>query len=373
MWYSGHPDAAHDSEIHKTIAAVIPRVRTAAVVGAGNVAVDVTRILAKSVEELRTTDIPDYVLDVLSQSNVREIHVVARRGPAQAKFTTAELRELGEIPNVGIAVDASTLELDEASAAPIASSAIGKRNMEVLREFAARPRGGEPRRIHLRFFVSPLEIAGSERVAGIVLQKNALDENLNAVPLGETEHLETELVLRSVGYRGVALAGVPFDERRGTIPSELGRVRDAAGNTLRGQYAVGGIKRGPTGAIGTNKADAIETAQSMIADFPSLPAGEHDAAAVDALLRERGVRAISWQDWLQLDRREIEEGAKSGRTRVKLTSFARLHSKLLATHAHCQSKCFGFSLRCHTVFHLVVARQGTRPCQRVDNRVVKRP
>ncbi|HVA26612.1 MAG TPA: hypothetical protein VNF68_00420, partial [Candidatus Baltobacteraceae bacterium] len=212
MWYSGHPDAALGTDIHQRIAAIVPRLRTVAVVGAGNVAIDVTRILAKSVAELRTTDIPDYVLDVLSQSHVRDIHVIARRGPAQAKFTTAELRELGEIPNVDVIVDANELVLDDASVASIASSAIAKRNMEVLREFSTRPRTDAARRIHLRFFLSPLALVGEGRLSGMHLQKNVLDEAFNAVPIDETTHLDTELVLRSVGYRGVALDGVVFDE-----------------------------------------------------------------------------------------------------------------------------------------------------------------
>jgi ferredoxin--NADP+ reductase len=321
MWYSGHPDAALGSPIHRTIAAVLPRVRTAAVIGAGNVAIDVARILAKPIGELRTTDMPDYVLDVLACNRIRDIHLIARRGPAQAKFTTAELRELGEIPGVGVAIDPKVLDLDEASAASIASSAIGKRNMDALREFAIKDFGDAARRIHLRFFLSPARLSGNGRVEALLLEKNALDERLNAAPLGQTERLEAELVLRSVGYRGVALDGVPFDERRGVIPHESGRVRDA-GNTLPGLYAVGWIKRGPTGVIGTNKADAVETAKAIAADLPWLPpCADPQPEAVDALLRERGVRVVDWQGWLELDRREIEAGAKSGRARVKLIDF----------------------------------------------------
>ncbi len=323
MWYSAHPDAAYGSQIHETMATAIPRARTVAVVGAGNVAIDVTRILAKSVDELRTTDIPDYVLDVLAKSNVRDIHVIARRGPAQAKFTTMELRELGEIPGVDVVMDPSVLELDEASAATAAASANIKRNMDVFRSFAAKSPTGAPRRIHLHFLVSPLEILGDDQVAGMVLQHNKLDEKQSAVPVGETESIETELVLRSVGYRGVPLAGVPFDERRFVVPNEKGRVLDASGKVVSGHYAVGWIKRGPSGVIGTNKADAVETAKAMIEDLPALPhCAEPDPRAIDALLRDRGVRAIDWAGWLDIDSREIEEGRKSGRDRVKLVAFS---------------------------------------------------
>jgi ferredoxin--NADP+ reductase len=323
MWYSGHPDAAFGSEIHQTMASVIPRTEAVAVIGAGNVAIDVTRILAKSVDELRTTDIPDYVLEVLAESNVSDIHVVARRGPAQAKFTTAELRELGEIPGVNVRLDARVLELDEASAAAAAASAIVKRNMDVFRDFAGRSPSGAPRRIHLRFLTSPVEIRGDGRAAAIVLQRNRLDEKQEAVPLDETEVLDVDMVLRSVGYRGVPLVGVPFDERRHVIPNDRGRVRDVSGATIPGLYTAGWIKRGPSGVIGTNKADALETAKAMLADLPSLPRCEEpDPRALDALLVQRGLRVVDWHGWLELDRREIEAGRASGRERVKLTDFS---------------------------------------------------
>jgi ferredoxin--NADP+ reductase len=312
-WYSGHPDAVMQQEFDRT--------RAVAVIGAGNVAIDVTRILARPIEDLRKTDIPHHALESLARSAVRDIHVIGRRGPAQAKFTTAELRELGHLDGVDVIVRPADLELDDVSAATVEKSAILKRNMDVLREFAAREPAGAPRRIFLRFFESPVEIAGSSRVESILLQRNVLDEHENAVPSDRFERLEVGVVLRSVGYRGVPVPGVPFDDRKHVIPNQGGRVIDG-GTIVRGQYATGWIKRGPSGVIGTNKADSIETAKALIADLPSLPPREQpDPAAVDAFLAQRGVRVVGWRDWLAIDALEIEMGMRAGRARTKVTEF----------------------------------------------------
>lgn len=315
-WYNGHPDYQHLN--------IRLDVKGVAVVGMGNVAVDVTRILAKSVEELRQTDIADHVLPVLAESQVTDIYMLGRRGPAQAKFTTKELRELGELHNADIVVRAEELELDEKSAASIAHDPAMLKNLEVLREFAAKPLTGKPRRVHIRFFVSPVAILGGGRVQKIRLEKNRLDENLNAVGTGEFEELEVGMVLRSVGYKGVPLPGVPFDSRKGVIPNQGGRVL-REGQVAVGEYTAGWIKRGPSGVIGTNKADATETIKLLLQDAPSLPlAPEPDPQAIVQLLQARGVRYVTLEHWLKLDALECAQGQAQGRPRVKLTSIEKM-------------------------------------------------
>jgi ferredoxin--NADP+ reductase len=312
-WYSGHPDAMMRHEIDIA--------RGVAVIGVGNVAIDVARILAKPIGELKTTDIPPHVLDVLERNAVRDIYLIGRRGPAQAKFTTKELREMGEIPGVDVVIRSEDLELDDVSAASVEKSAILKRNMEVFREFAKHEPTGAPRRVHFRFFESPVELIGDDHVRHIVLQKNVLDENENAVPTFETVQLDVELVLRSVGYRGVPLPHVPFDERKHVIPNVAGRVTDADA-VLPGLYATGWIKRGANGVIGTNKADSVETTKALVADLPDLPhAPAPEPAAIDALLAARSVRVVGWHDWLAIDKLEIELGQKNGRARTKIVDF----------------------------------------------------
>lgn len=311
-WYNGHPDYATRN--------LTLSVSGAAVVGVGNVAVDVTRILSKSAEELGKTDIADHALKVLAQSRVKDVYMLGRRGPAQAKFTTKELRELGELPEADIVVRAEELELDEKSAASIAGDPPMLKNQEILREFAVRLPQGKGRRVHLRFLVSPVEILGTDKVEGIRLERNRLDENLNAVGTGEFETLEVGMVLRSVGYKGVALPDVPFDPKRGTIPNVQGRVT-MDGNVVRGEYTAGWIKRGPSGVVGTNKADASETVKLLLGDAPALsPAPESNPDAVVKLLERRGVMFITFEHWTVLDHHETAQGAAGGRPRVKVTS-----------------------------------------------------
>ncbi|MER3556047.1 MAG: NADP oxidoreductase [Meiothermus sp.] len=311
-WYNGHPDyATRDLKLDMSAVAVI---------GVGNVAVDVTRILSKSAEELGKTDIADHALKVLAGSQVRDVYMLGRRGPAQAKFTTKELRELGELGEADIVVRAEELELDEKSAASIAGDPPMLKNQEILREFAAKPLQGKPRRVHLRFLVSPVEILGTDKVEGIRLERNRLDDNLNAVGTGEFEELRVGMVLRSVGYKGVALPGVPFDPKRGVIPNLGGRVL-MGGNVVPGEYTAGWIKRGPSGVVGTNKADASETVKLLLEDAPNLsPAPNSGPEAVVKLLEARGVEFITFEGWTVLDHHETGLGQAGGRPRVKVTS-----------------------------------------------------
>lgn len=317
-WYNGHPDYA-DLEPDLSCESV-------AVVGMGNVAVDVTRILAKTADELLETDMADHAVEALRRSNVKDIYMLGRRGPAQGKFTTKELRELGELTNADVVVDPEDMELDPVSEASLADDPTVAKNVEVLRDFSGRAPAGKPRRVHIKFLSSPVEVLGEDKVTGLRVEKNELRDQdgwLAAVGTGETEVLPVGLVLRSVGYRGVALPEVPFDEKRGVIPNQLGRVTEVAGGAVvPGEYVAGWIKRGPTGVIGTNKADAAESVRCLLEDAPGLArvaAADVVPEAVEGYLEAKGVRFFPFDHWLELDALELEAGRAQGRPRVKLT------------------------------------------------------
>jgi ferredoxin/flavodoxin---NADP+ reductase len=302
-WYNGHPDFPAP-----TFDLAVDR---AVVVGVGNVALDVARMLALTPGELAPTDTADSAIAAINASSIREIVVVGRRGPAQAAFTTPELAELGELGGADVVVDPADLE------GAVGTDTNSERNLEVLREFAARKRTGKPKRVVLRFFRSPVAILGEQRVEGIELVKNVLDADHRAVATDERETIPCGLVFRSVGYRGVALPGVPFDEKAGTIPNDGGRVAP-------GLYAAGWIKRGPTGVIGTNKKDATETVELLLDDLRAAPRNGATAADVDALLDERGVRRILYTGWRAIDEHERAAGEPHGRPRVKLCTWDEL-------------------------------------------------
>ncbi len=317
-WYNGHPDY-RERQFDLTKPNVI-------VIGMGNVAVDVVRILARTPGELERTDIADYALDALRTSAIRDIYMIGRRGPVQAAFTHPELKELGELPGAGIHVRREDLELDAGSAGQLAAGTekTAEKNLATLREFAARPAADKPRTIHLRFLESPVRLEGQARVERIVLGRNRLvaghGGDLRAEPTGETDSLPADVVFRSVGYLGTGIPEVPFDPKRGIIPSARGRVQDGAA-AARGEYAVGWIKRGPSGVIGTNKPDAAETAGLVLEDAGagSLRAAVPAPEAIDRLLAERGVRVVRWSDWQRLDQLEQSRGKSAGRPRVKFT------------------------------------------------------
>jgi ferredoxin--NADP+ reductase len=315
-WYNGHPD-------YQDLAFELD-VERAVVVGNGNVALDVARMLVLTPEELAPTDTTDAATAAIGGSPLREVVIVGRRGPAQAAFTTPELAELGELAGADVFVDPADLE----GAEPTDTNS--ERNLEVLRAFAARSPAGRPKRVVLRFFRSPAALLGEERVEAIELVRNRLepDENgsLRAVPTDERELLPCGLVFRSVGYRGVSLPSVPFDARSGTIPNERGRVADGAGNVVPGVYAAGWIKRGPTGVIGTNKKDATETVELLLEDARAgrlAPKGA-SASDVNALLDERGVNRVLYAGWTAIDTAERAAGEPLGRPRVKLCTWQDL-------------------------------------------------
>jgi len=322
-WYNGHPDFQElefDLDVERAV-----------VIGNGNVAVDVARMLSLTADELAPTDATDKAIAAIGSSKLKEIVMLGRRGPAQAAFTTPELQELGELAGADIFVDPAELELDDVSEASLADNTNARRNIEMLREFAGRSPSGKPRALRLRFLVSPVAILGDERVEAIEVEQNRLVPDgrgtLRAEPTGERETIPCGLVFRSVGYRGVALPEVPFDEDRGTIRNEGGRVVNEDGEVVPGVYAAGWIKRGPTGVIGTNKKDATETVELLLEDAA---AGRIErragatAEAADALLAERGAQTVLYEGWSSIDQVERSAGEPHGRPRAKLVTWNEL-------------------------------------------------
>jgi ferredoxin--NADP+ reductase len=321
-WYNGHPDF---QELEFDL-----NVERAVVIGNGNVALDVARMLALTPEELAPTDTTDPAIEAIGASTITDIVVVGRRGPAQASWTTQELKELGELAGADVVVDPAELDLDPASEASLEDDTNSRRNMEVLRDFAEREPRGKPVTVRLRFLASPVALHGEEKVESIELVRNRLGEQdgrLVAVPTDEHETLECGLVFRSVGYQGVGLPELPFEERRGTIQNELGRVVDTDGRHVAQSYCAGWIKRGPTGIIGTNKKDATETVTQLLEDVQAGRVVHREEAtpdAVEALLAERDARAVMYTGWTSIDELERAAGEKLGRPRVKLRSWDEL-------------------------------------------------
>ena len=323
-WYNGHPwhaDAAFDLSCARAV-----------VVGNGNVAIDVARMLVLDPDELAATDAADHAIAALATASISEVVILGRRGPAQAAFTNPELRELGELAHTDVIVDPADLELDPASSAWLESgdaSATARRNVAMLRALAARSPAGRSHRIELRFNRSPVEILGDgDRdgpVTGVRVQHNRLERDprggIRAVATGEQEEISCGLVIRSIGYRGIPLPGVPFDERRGTIRNDEGRVCEPDGTPRTGEYAVGWIKRGPTGVIGTNKKCATDTVARLLEDLshgrlnePQTPDGD----AIEAWLLSRLPGVVGWRGWQAIDQHERALGTPQGRPRIKL-------------------------------------------------------
>jgi ferredoxin/flavodoxin---NADP+ reductase len=322
-WYNGHPDY-RDCQFDLSQERV-------AVVGVGNVAVDVARILCRTPSELAATDIAEHALEALRGSRVREVYLLGRRGAAQAAFTNPELKELGELEGADVAVAAHEVELDALSREALEKTGdrAGAKKVEILQSYARRAPEGKPRRLVLRFLVSPVAVLdnGAGAVGGIRLVRNRLVASatgtIQAQPTEQVEELPAGLVFRSVGYRGVPLPGVPFDDKWGVVLNEKGRVLDP--NTkqpLLGEYTAGWIKRGPTGVIGTNKPDAAETATAMLEDAAAgqmLAPAEPDAAAAERLVTQRQPHYVDYADWLRLNDLEVARGRSRGSPRLKFT------------------------------------------------------
>ncbi|HEX6229881.1 MAG TPA: NADP oxidoreductase, partial [Solirubrobacterales bacterium] len=331
-WYNGHPDFTH-LEFDLSVESV-------AVVGVGNVAVDVCRILSRTPEELEKTDIADYALDALRESRIKEVYMLGRRGPAQAAFTNPEVKELGELEGADVTVPAEEAELDELSRKALderPDRSIEKK-IQILQEFARRERTDKPKLLVLRFLVSPVEIIGDEqgRVSGMRLVRNELylseKGTLRPRPTGVHEELPVQMVFRSVGYRGVPLKGLPFHDRWGVVPNEKGRVVDPETSApLRGIYVSGWIKRGATGIIGTNKPDAGETVECMVADLSAgaiLEPERPDPAQAEELVRKGRPAYVDWEKWLLVCEAEESRGAEADRPRVKFTSVEEILAAL---------------------------------------------
>jgi ferredoxin/flavodoxin---NADP+ reductase len=320
-WYNGHPDF---QDLQFDLSG-----ERAVVVGNGNVALDVARMLALTREELAPTDTTDAAIEAIVSSGIREIVVLGRRGPVQAAWTSTELGEMGDLAGADVLLDPAELELDPASEAELeAGSNIVQRNFEILREFATHEPTGKPCVVRLRFRVSPVAILGEERVEAVEIVRNRLDPDgsgrVRAVATDEHEVIPCGIVFRSVGYHGVGVPGTPFDERAGTMPNAGGRVLGDGGAPSPGLYCAGWIKRGPTGVIGTNKKDATETVELLLEDARAGRLPERSGERIDELLASRGVEVVMYAGWEAIDTAEKALGEPHGRPRVKLATWDEL-------------------------------------------------
>ncbi|TQN31912.1 ferredoxin--NADP+ reductase [Haloactinospora alba] len=320
-WYCGHPDSE--------LASFLLDAEEVAVVGAGNVALDVVRILAKSAEELRDTDIPQPALDVLADSKVRRIHLLARRGPVQAKFTAPELRGVGELDNADVVVDPDEVDIDPNGPAMREAARAARTNLTYLRDWAQRVPAGLPRSIEFRFWRRPVAVTGEDRVRGLRAEATRLDADGRVVGTGEYETFDVGMVFRSIGYVGVPLPGVPFDSDSRTVPHADGRVVDAEGTVLPGEYVAGWIKRGATGVIGTNKSDAAASVRSLLDDADDLRARRGERVPADQVLHASGATVSTYQDWLAIESAERDRAAALGRgERVKLLGWDEFYTAM---------------------------------------------
>jgi len=316
-WYNGHPDYRHH-QFDLTSKRV-------AIIGMGNVAIDCARILCQDPENLAKTDIAQHALEALRQSEVEEVFLIGRRGPVQAAFTPAEVRELLHLPKVDAVMRASDLELDDHSKEELSKASRNtKLNMEILQQIHDQGDRGNPRKLHLCFLISPTKIEGSEKVEGLELVHNEIVKEggvLRAKATDEVMHLNVDMVFRSIGYMGEAIPGLPFDDRRGTLPNDQGQLLDGVdGKLLNQEYTAGWIKRGPSGVIGTNKQDATETVSRLKKNWQTSPTPQPKLVQHDLLdlLKKKKIEFVSFEDWKKLDKFEIEQGQQNGKSRHKI-------------------------------------------------------
>ena len=309
-WYDGHPDVAREWPLEA---------REVAVVGNGNVALDVARMLAKHADDLLPTEIPANVYEALAASPVTDVHLFGRRGPAQVKFSPLELREMGELRDVDMIVDDEDFDYDDASTEAIATNKQVFVIDKVLNQWRERATGTAARRIHLHFYANPLEVTGVGKVEGIRWERTTPDGAGGVVGTGEIRELPVQAIYRAVGYLGSALPELPFDEKRGVIPNREGQVLNDSGEQVPGVYATGWIKRGPVGLIGHTKSDAMETVKHVMRDQANWWSPEHpEEGAIPALLKDRGVEFTDLSGWRALDAHELALGEPVGRTRIKV-------------------------------------------------------
>jgi ferredoxin--NADP+ reductase len=320
-WYNGHPDhAALEVDL---------KAQHAVVIGAGNVAIDVARMLALAPAELEVTDTADHAIDVLAASGIQEVTILARRGPLQAAFTNPELLEMGELERADVEVVGGGLDELSAVALQVADKT-RRRNTEIVQDYAGRPKTGKPLTVRFRFLASPVQLLGDDagHVRGVQIERNEIvardDGSLAARGTGVLDEIPAQLVFRSIGYTGKPIGDIPFDERRGLIRNDGGRVTDPHGAHHAGEYVSGWIKRGPSGVIGTNKKDAQDTVNKILEDAAAGRLNEPVADDVEAMLVSQAPRAVSWEGWQAIDAVETAAGAASGRPRVKLTDWTAL-------------------------------------------------
>ncbi|MDT5008619.1 MAG: ferredoxin/flavodoxin---NADP+ reductase, partial [Mycobacterium sp.] len=314
-WYNGHPDhAEHDFDLSG---------ERAVIVGNGNVALDVARVLLLDPDRLAQTDIAEHALDALSHSNIREVVILGRRGPRDAAFSAGEFLALGHLSGVDVVIDSAELQANSTD------NVETELKLQIAREYADKPNNPDNKRIVFRFLTSPAEIIGSERAEGLRIASNHLDEDGGLIPgdpSGDTEVIETPLILRSIGYRGSAIEKLPFDEAKGVVLNDRGRVIDDDGNALPGVYVTGWIKRGPRGVIGTNRNCAEETVGNLLDDFDAglLARDVGGREEIATLLAERGATPVNWDGWRAIDAAERKRGAEASRPRVKFVDIADL-------------------------------------------------
>ena len=324
-WYNGHPD--YRDRVFDLSG------ETAVIIGQGNVAMDVSRILSKTVEELKTTDIARHALDALAKSNIKEIHMIGRRGPVQAAFTPVEIREFGELSDCHPVVDPKDLEVSGASQVELddPDNAQRRKNYEILKSLSTLQPGNKRKKFIVHFLKSPVELIGDKKVKKIVLEKNKLTGEAGkqkATGTGEKEELRCDILFRSVGYRGIPIKGVPFHEQWGVFPNDKGRIIEN-GKVVPGLYTAGWIKRGPSGVIGTNKPDSEETVASLLADVGTLkPCAQPDTQALAKYLNAKGKRVVTFPDWLKIDAAEMARGQKAGKPREKFIAVEEMISIL---------------------------------------------
>lgn len=317
-WYDGHPDAPREWDFQ-------PHAETIAVLGVGNVGLDIARILAKTADELLVTEIPDNVYEGLRKNAAKDVHVFARRGPAQVKFTPMELRELSHSPTIDVIVHPEGFEFDEGSMEAIRAAKSQKLVVDVLQNYLAKEPSGAPHRIHIHFCQNPVEVLGEDgKVVGLRTEVTELDGTGNVRSTGEFKDWPVQAVYRAIGYHSDNLPGLPFDQNAAVLPNDGGHVVDIDGSPIPGVYATGWIKRGPVGLIGHTKSDAAETIGMLVADAPKLKAAEQpDPAAFDRYLDGRGIEYTTWEGWEKLDAHEVELGANDTHQRERKKVVAR--------------------------------------------------
>ncbi len=325
-WYNGHPDyRQRQFDLSNEVAVII---------GQGNVAADVARILSKTVDELKHTDIAEHALDALAESKIKNIYVIGRRGPAQAKFTPKELREFGELENCDAVVDSAEMELNETSNIELQEkSNIGSKKIyDLFQKYSSQAISAKARRCHFQFLRSPVELLGDTKLERVRIEYNQLSGDpfkQSARGSGEFYELETGILFRSIGYRGIAIEGVPFHDSWGIFPNEDGRIMEND-EIVPQFYTAGWIKRGPSGIIGTNRACSVATVNSLLADLDTLDAGEQKTGAemLYPLLDSRNVRYLNYQEWMKIDLKEVERGEPRGKPREKFTYVDEMMSVL---------------------------------------------